>query len=73
MHTTGIALMYYTYRELLEALQELPEYDLDKAATIYDKTFDVYIPISHTDKTVEDDDVLDPYHPIIVINDPDVQ
>ena len=63
--------MYCTYRELLEALQELPEHDLDKAATIYDKTFDAYIPISHTDKTVEDDDVLDPYHPIIVINDPE--
>ena len=64
--------MYYTYRELLEALQELPEHDLDKTATIYDKTFDAYMPINHTDKTVNDD-VLDVHHPVIVINDPEAQ
>ena len=64
--------MYYTYRELLEALQELPEHDLDKTATIYDKSFDAYMPIDYTEKTV-DDDVLDAYHPIIVINDPETK
>ena len=68
MHTTGIALMYYTYRELLEALQKLTDEDLDKTATIYDKTFDAYMPIDYTDKTV-DDDVIEAYHPVIVIND----
>ena len=61
--------MYYTYRELLEALQELPEHDLDKTATIYDKTFDAYMPIDYTETTT-DDDVLDAHHPVIVINDP---
>ena len=60
--------MYYTYRELLEALQKLTDEDLDKTATIYDKTFDAYMPIDYTDKTV-DDDVIEAYHPVIVIND----
>ena len=64
---------FYTYRELLEALQELPEHDLDKTATIYDKTFDAYMPIDYTETTVDDDDVLEPYHPIIVINDPEAK
>ena len=60
--------MYYTYRALLEALKKLTDEDLDKTATIYDKTFDAYMPIDYTDKTV-DDDVLEAYHPVIVIND----
>ncbi len=62
--------MYYTYRELLKALKELTEEELDMTATIYDKTFDAYMPIDYTEKTV-DDDVLEAYHPIIVINDPE--
>ena len=62
--------MYYTYRELLEALQELSEEELDKTATIYDKTFEAYIAIDYTDKTV-DDDVIEACHPVIVINDPE--
>jgi len=61
--------MYYTYRELLEALQELSEEESDMPATIYDKTFDAYMPIDYTEKTT-DDDVLDAHHPVIVINDP---
>lgn len=62
--------MYYTYRELLKALKELTEEELDMTATIYDKTFDAYMPIDNTEKTA-DDDVLDANHPIIVINDPE--
>ena len=62
--------MYYTYRELLEALQELSEEELDKTATIYDKTFEAYIAIDYTDKTW-DDDVIEANHPIIIINDPE--
>ena len=62
--------MYYTYRELLEALQELSEEELDKTATIYDKAFDTYMPIDYTEKTT-DDFVLEACHPIIVINDPE--
>jgi hypothetical protein len=64
--------MYYTYRELLEALKELTEEELDMTATIYDKTFDAFIPIDYTEKTVDEDDVLEACHPIIVINDPEV-
>ena len=64
--------MYYTYRELLEALQELSEEELDMTATIYDKTFDAYMPIDYTDKTVGDD-VLDECHPIIIINTPEIK
>ena len=64
--------MYYTYRELLEALKELSEEQLDKTATIYDKSFDAYMPIDYTD-TTWDDDVLEANHPIIVINDPEAK
>ena len=64
--------MYYTYRDLLKALQELPEEQLDKTATIYDKSFDAYMPIDYTEKT-EEDDVLEADHPVIVINDPEVK
>ena len=64
--------MYYTYRELLEALKELSEEQLDKTATIYDKSFDAYMPIDYTEKT-EEDDVLEADHPVIVINDPEVK
>jgi hypothetical protein len=64
--------MYYTYRELLEALKKLTDEDLDKTATIYDKTFDAYMPIDYTETTV-DDDAIEAYHPVIVINDPEAK
>jgi len=60
----------YTYRELLSALLELSEEELDMTATVYDAAleWDTYYPITSTDKTVELD-VLDEGHPVIVIND----
>ena len=62
--------MYYTYRELLNALLELSEEELDMTATVYDGSheWDTYYPITSTDKTVELD-VLDEGHPVIVSND----
>lgn len=59
----------YTYRELLNALLELSEEELDMTATIHDVEPDTYYPITSTDKTVELD-VLDEGHPVIIINDP---
>jgi hypothetical protein len=61
--------MNYTYRQLLNALLELSEEELDMTATIHDVEPDAYYPITATDKTVEAD-VLDSDHPIIIINDP---
>ena len=62
--------MNYTYRQLLEALLELSQEELDMHVTIYDKTKDEYYPLNYTDKT-EDNDVLDADHPIMIINDPE--
>ena len=62
--------MNYTYRDLLEALQELSSDELDLHVTIYDTQRDVYHPLNYTGKC-EGDDVLDADHPIMIINDPD--
>jgi len=39
---------YYTYRELLAALQELSEDQLDMTASTYDPTTNEVVPISET-------------------------
>ena len=62
--------MNYTYRDLLEALQELSSDELDLHVTIYDMQREVYHPLNYTGKC-EGDDVLDADHPIMIINDPD--
>ena len=62
--------MNYTYRQLLEALQELSSDELDLHVTIYDMQREVYHPLNYTGKC-EGDDVLDADHPIMIINDPD--
>ena len=62
--------MNYTYRQLLEALQELSSDELDLHVTIYDTQREVYHPLNYTGKC-EGDDVLDADHPIMIINDPD--
>ena len=56
------------YKELLEALTELNEEELQLTATIYDKTDDTYFIVEFTDRTKEDD-TIDKDHPVIVIND----
>ena len=62
--------MNYTYRDLLEALQELSSDELDLHVTIYDMQSEVYHPLNYTGKC-EGDDVLDADHPIMIINDPE--
>ena len=62
--------MNYTYRQLLEALQELSSDELDLHVTIYDSVAEVYHPLNYTGKC-EGDDVLDADHPIMIINDPE--
>jgi len=62
--------MNYTYRQLLEALQELSSDELDMHVTIYDRGREVYHPLNYTGKC-EGDDVVDADHPIMIINDPD--
>jgi len=62
--------MNYTYRQLLEALQELSSDELDLHVTIYDSSREVYHPLNYTGKC-EGDDVLDADHPIMIINDPE--
>ena len=62
--------MNYTYRQLLEALLELSQEELDMHVSIYDFTNEVYYPLNYTGKC-EGDDVLDADHPIMIINDPE--
>ena len=62
--------MNYTYRDLLQALQELTSDELDLHVTIYDMQTEVYHPLNYTGKC-EGDDVLDADHPIMIINDPE--
>ena len=62
--------MNYTYRQLLEALQEFSSDELDMHVTIYDRGREVYHPLNYTGKC-EGDDVVDADHPIMIINDPE--
>ena len=62
--------MNYTYRQLLEALQELSSDELDMHVTIYDRGREVYHPLNYTGKC-EGDDVVDADHPIMIIDDPE--
>ena len=62
--------MNYTYRQLLEVLQELSSDELDMHVTIYDRGREVYHPLNYTGKC-EGDDVVDADHPIMIINDPE--
>jgi hypothetical protein len=60
--------MNYTYRQLLAALQELSQDELDMNVSVYDSTNEEYYPLNYTGKC-EGDDVLDADHPIMIIND----
>jgi len=62
--------MNYTYRDLLEALQELSSDELDMHVTVYDRTNEVYHTLNYTGRC-EGDDVVDADHPILIINDPE--
>jgi len=62
--------MNYTYRQLLAALQELSQDELDMHVSVYDGTNEEYYSLNYTGKC-EGDDVLDADHPIMIINDPE--
>jgi len=62
--------MNYTYRDLLQALQEMSSDELDMHVTIYDRGREVYHPLNYTGKC-EGDDVVNADHPIMIINDPE--
>ena len=61
--------MNYTYRQLLDALQELSQDELEMHVIVYDNTNEEYYPLNYTGKC-EGDDVVDADHPIMIINDP---
>jgi len=60
--------MNYTYRQLLEALLDLSQDELDMHVSVYDMTNEEYYPLNYTGKC-EGDDVLAADHPIMIIND----
>ena len=62
--------MNYTYRQLLEALQEFSSDELDMHVTIYDRGQEAYHQLSYAGKC-EGDNVVSSDCPIIIINDPD--
>ena len=57
-----------TYKQLLAALKELSEDELELTATIYSKNDDQYWIAEFTDRS-KFDDVIERDHPIIVFND----
>ena len=61
--------MNYTYKDLLEALQELSSDELDLHVTVYDQTNEVYYPLNYAGKC-EGDEVVSSDHPVLIINDP---
>lgn len=60
-----LLLKNMTYRELLEALKELPQENLDNTATIYKVEDDEYFAITGTG--ICDDGVLDDGHPFLIV------
>ena len=62
--------MNYTYRDLLEALQELTSDELDMSVTVYDRGQEAYHKLNYAGKC-EGDDKVNADHPIMIINDPE--
>ena len=60
--------MNYTYRDLLEALQELTSDELDMHVTVYDRGQEAYHRLNYAGKC-EGDDKVSADHPILIIND----
>lgn len=56
-----------TYRKLKEAIEAIPENQLDDNVTIYDPADEEFYQALTTEITDEEVDVLDPGHLIIVI------
>ena len=62
--------MNYTYRQLLEALQELSSDELDMQVIVYDQTREEYHSLNYTGRC-EGDGIVDAFHTLLIINDPD--
>lgn len=58
----------FTYRQLLEKLNQLPDERLDDTATVYDQVEDEFY-AAHGLEINDLDDVLDLGHPYIVFNE----
>ena len=62
--------MNYTYRDLLEALQEMSSNELDMSVTVYDRGQEAYHKLNYAGKC-EGDDKVNADQPILIINDPE--
>ena len=62
--------MNYTYRQLLEALQELSSDELDMQVIVYDQTREDYHSLNYAGRC-EGDGIVDAFHTLLIINDPD--
>ena len=62
--------MNYTYRDLLETLQEMSSDELDMSVTVYDRGQEAYHKLNYAGKC-EGDDKVNADQPILIINDPE--
>ena len=62
--------MNYTYRQLLEALQELSSDELDMQVIVYDQTREEYHSLNYAGRC-EGDGIVDAFHTLLIINDPE--
>ena len=60
--------MNYTYRDLLEALQDMSSDDLDMSVTVYDRGQEAYHKLNYAGRC-EGDDKVSADQPILIIND----
>ena len=60
--------MNYTYRDLLEVLQEMSSDELDMSVTVYDRGQEAYHKLNYAGKC-EGDDKVSSDCPILIIND----
>lgn len=58
-----------TYKELLSYLQSLPEFQLNQTVLVYDTVNDEFKPITKIRVTPDDEDVLDPDHVYLNLED----
>ena len=62
--------MNYTYRQLLEALQDMTPDELDMSVTVYDRGQEAYHKLNYAGRC-EGDDKVSADQPILIINDPE--
>lgn len=61
-------MKHLTYKDLLNALNELNQTELEQNVSIYFESLDEYYTLSHTD-TVTETEVLDAGHKILVVSE----